>query len=525
MKSYLFLLLCICYACGSAAQFRNILIDPAGQPNEPSIIIDPKNTKHLVAGSNLQNVYSSADGGLTWTKSFIASSYGVWGDPIIIVDTAHSFYYFHLSNTGTTNPIFNSPGWIDRMVCQRMDNFSGTWNNGSYAGADTSKKQDKPGLAYDSKRDKIYMTWTEFDRYGTNSPSDSSRILFSSSSDHGNTWSPVSRISSKGGDCVDDDNTVEGATPCVGPNGEVYVAWAGPDGLVFNKSLNGGTTWLPNETFVSTIPGGWDYNIYGVNRCNGLPFTACDISNSPYKGNIYINWSDQRNGLNNTDVWICRSANGGNTWSAPIRVNDDTGAHQQFLSSMTIDQTTGYIYVLFYDRRNEVLAGETEVYLAVSKDGGNTFKNIKVSQSSFRPDASTFFGDYTGITAHNGVVRPIWTRMDAGITTIWTAIGDTALEVNSPLPSTNRLESIYPNPFKSFAEIPFTLGAQANVTLAVYDMLGRPVASIYDNQQFPAGYHVAHFTPQAYNLPSGIYTFQLRAGGERLVKQAIYTGL
>jgi hypothetical protein len=56
-------------------------------------------------------------------------------------------------------------------------------------------------------------------------------------------------------------------------------------------------------------------------------------------------------------------------------------------------------------------------------------------------------------------------------------------------------------------------------------MLGRPVASIYDNQQFPAGYHVAHFTPQAYNLPSGIYTFQLRAGGERLVKQAIYTGL
>ncbi|MBK7266279.1 MAG: hypothetical protein IPI12_08095 [Ignavibacteriales bacterium] len=41
------------------------------------------------------------------------------------------------------------------------------------------------------------------------------------------------KISDKSGDCVDEDNTVEGAVPAVGPNGEVYVSWTGPYGLLF----------------------------------------------------------------------------------------------------------------------------------------------------------------------------------------------------------------------------------------------------------------------------------------------------
>ena len=67
------------------------------------------------------------------------------------------------------------------------------------------------------------MSWTEFDNYGSTSSSDSSRILFSFSSDSGNTWSTPLKICDQEGDCIDDDNTVEGAVPAVGPNGEVYV--------------------------------------------------------------------------------------------------------------------------------------------------------------------------------------------------------------------------------------------------------------------------------------------------------------
>ena len=64
------------------------------------------------------------------------------------------------------------------------------------------------------------------------------------------------------GNCIDDDYTTEGAVPAVGPNGEIYVSWAGPEGLVFDKSLDGGDTW-GTDIFISDIPGGWAFNVPG----------------------------------------------------------------------------------------------------------------------------------------------------------------------------------------------------------------------------------------------------------------------
>ena len=81
------------------------------------------------------------------------------------------------------------------------------------------------------------------------------------------------RISDKGGNCVDSDSTVEGAVPAIGPNGEVFVSWAGPLGIMFDKSTDGGVT-FGNDTFVTTQPGGWDFDVPAIYRANGLPITA-----------------------------------------------------------------------------------------------------------------------------------------------------------------------------------------------------------------------------------------------------------
>ncbi len=70
----------------------------------------------------------------------------------------------------------------------------------------------------------VYVTWTEFASYGSSNPNDSSRIKFSRSTDKEITWSNAITISDRSGDCIDSDNTVEGAVPCVGPNGEIYVS-------------------------------------------------------------------------------------------------------------------------------------------------------------------------------------------------------------------------------------------------------------------------------------------------------------
>jgi hypothetical protein len=158
----------------------------------------------------------------------------------------------------------------------------------------------------------------------------------------------------------------------------------------------------------------------GVYRCFGFPSIACDYS-SQYKGTVYITWADQRKGTDNTDIWLSNSVNGGLSWSMPIKVNNDSGNKHQFFNWMTIDQSTGYLYVVFYDRRNYE-SDSTDVYLARSTDGGRTFSNERISESPFFPESGTFMGDYTNVVASDGVIRPIWTRLDYSNLSIWTAI-------------------------------------------------------------------------------------------------------
>ncbi|MBK9733513.1 MAG: T9SS type A sorting domain-containing protein [Saprospiraceae bacterium] len=479
---------------------QNILISEQNFPNEPSITMDPKNPANLIAGSNLNNIYISKDTGRTWVEDNLTSSYGVWGDPVIAVDTAGHFYYFHLSNP-------QNGSWIDRIVCQKTTDIGDFWSDGSYAGLNGSKDQDKHWVVVDPQNNNIYMTWTQFDDYGSTLQTDSSHIMFSKSLDAGLTWSAAKRIDTKGGNCLDEDDTVEGAVPAVGTNGEIYVSWAGPQGIVFNKSYDQGMTWLPKEISVDDMPSGWDYSIPGIFRANGLPVTKCDLSAGPNRGTIYINWSDQRNGATNTDIWISKSIDQGLNWTLPIKVNGDNTNRHQFFTWMTIDQTSGFIYILFYDRRN-YSDTQTDVYLAISKDGAQTFENIKVSESPFIPDAGIFFGDYTNITASNGIVRPIWTRLHNGKLSLWTHLYNEN-ELSSSGDLQQSLTSIdmnnFPNPSKNISYISYKLHQKSEVSLYIYDINGTVVKKIIDRKFQEYGKFVETIDVLEYGLKSGMY--------------------
>ena len=415
---YFFLFIFLLTSVNIFSQYPNILVDNSGSPNEVTIAINPLNPDILAAGANINCFYRSTNGGLTWTESqMVSSSLGVWGDPVVLFDSLGNLYYAHLSN-----PI--SGWWIDRIVVQKSTNNGLTWNGGVgiYQGM-SPQAQDKEWLAVDHSqspyRGTIYATWTEFDSYGSSNQSDSSRIRFSKSTDLGLTWSNTKVISDVSGNCIDSDHTTEGAVPCVGPNGEIYVAWAGPAGIVLDRSFDGGETWGP-DIFVSDMPGGWDFDVSGIYRCNGMPITMCDISNSPYRGHVYVVWSDQRNGATNTDIFMAKSTNGGTSWTAPIKVNDDNTTRHQFFVWSTIDPLTGHLWFVFYDRRNTTGAA-TDVFCAKSTDGGTTFENFKISESSFTPTSGVFFGDYTNIAAWEGKIYPIWMRLQGSLS-IWVSI-------------------------------------------------------------------------------------------------------
>ncbi|HEY3249568.1 MAG TPA: sialidase family protein [Ignavibacteria bacterium] len=401
-------------------QFKNIKVNTSqSQANEVTIFINPANPNNIIGAANLNFYYWSIDKGLTWTEGKLESeTYGVWGDPCLVFDLQGNAYYFHLSRPSKQQ-------WIDRIVCQKSTDGGMSWSSpGTYTGLNLPKKQDKQWACVDytggPKKNNIYATWTQFDAYGSADPLDSSNIMFSLSSDEGLNWSTAKRINQFGGDCRDSDNTTEGAVPCVGPNGEIYVSWSGPRGIIFDRSTDGGKTWLDNDISVSPHIIGWAYDIEGIYRCNGMPVTGCDISSSQYKGNVYINYSDSRIGdEEDVDVFVVRSTDGGTSWNDPVRVNKDAQGNkkQQFMNWMSVDPVTGAVNVLYYDRR-DYNDTKTDVCLARSTDGGISFTEYKISEKPFTPSQNVFFGDYINVCSYNNQVACIWQRMDEGILSI-----------------------------------------------------------------------------------------------------------
>jgi hypothetical protein len=498
------------------AQHTNITITTISNPNEPSIYIDPKNPSRMMAANNISDYYTSDDGGFTWKWGRLQSELGVWGDPCIVADTAGNFYFFHLSNPPAGE-------WIDRIVCQRTDDFGTSWTPGSGIGHVPGKAQDKEWVVVNPYNNEIYITWTQFDNYGSENPADSSIIRFSKSSDMGETWSEPVRLCKIAGDCIDSDNTVEGAVPTVGPEGQIYVSWAGPAGIVFDKSLDGGTTWLEDDIFITEQIGGWDQTIPGIFRCNGMPVTDCDRSNSPYRGTIYVTYADQRNGVDDTDIWLTKSTDEGNTWSTPIRVNDDVPGRHQFFPWMTVDQTTGKLWFVFCDRRNHSDLA-TDVYMAVSDDGGETFTNFKVSKEPFIPDPTIFFGDYNNISATNNIIRPVWTRLHNCRLSILTAIIDpevVGINSNEFIPYSET--QITPNPFKHSTAFSFKLRRPAEVSLSVNDITGRPIIQLIDRSILGPGKYTKILEAEGYNLQPGAYIFMLRVDNKLTTRKVIYT--
>jgi hypothetical protein len=118
---------------------------------------------------------------------------------------------------------------------------------------------------------------------------------------------------------------------------------------------------------------------------------------------------------------LIRSNDGGESWSKPLRVNQDAKGKHQFFPWLAVDESTGYLYAVYYDRR-AYSDNQTDVYVAYSTDGGQTFTEKKISERPFTPVEGPFFGDYNNIAAVQGRIVPVWTRMDDRATTVWTTI-------------------------------------------------------------------------------------------------------
>jgi hypothetical protein len=376
------------------------------ETNEPSIAIHPTNPNIQILGSNTAYFFQSTDAGYSWKSLSLSPPEGFYGDPVVHIDQQGRFYLLSLAR----NPRLEWPEQFDRIVLQSSRDGGASWIS-TGIGHRKGKMQDKPWIAMDEHKKSplkgsLYVSWTEFDRYGSKSASDSSRIRFAWRRNATDSFQTTT-ISDSCGDATDDDGTLEGATCAVGAAGEVYCVWAGKGKLWFDMSLDGGKTWGKDQIVANQHTGWAVADIPALMRSNNMPFLKSDS-----KGRLYLIYGDKRHG--DYDIFLKTSQDGGKSWSDDLRLNSDPQGNRrdQYMPQLCVDQITGKAYAIWYDRRHSANNIYTDIYLRPIVKG-KPGKEYRVTNQSFCPPGSkVFFGDYIAVAAAKGQVRVAFTTYE-----------------------------------------------------------------------------------------------------------------
>lgn len=204
------------------------------------------------------------------------------------------------------------------------------------------------------------------------------------------------------------------------------------------------------------------------------------------------------------DVWV-------NFWGSPtasadwrIKAGLSPDAMQLFRSMMCKQVEDG-------DHDSKlVLTGTSNIFLyqaylgRVQVSGSNTF-DVFVDDSAVQVATTGALRGDIDRTCYDGVSY-------SGVNTL------VSVSETQERPETFSLSQNYPNPFNPTTAISYQLIANSFVTLKVYDMLGRTVATVV-NQLSTAGKHTVQW--DASGLPSGVYVYRLHAGIQVSAKKMI----
>lgn len=402
-----------------------VVTGPTSQ-SENSIFVDPMNNDIILNSNNSTNTPSggitlygandlySFDGGEIWEGELQGAGGNNSGDPAALIGRNGRWFIGYIRNSGQWVSYSDNQGdsWTALQVAAAPSGFSSLLDK-NHMWIDNSPSSPYEGYLYDA--------WTTFGGQNDND------IEIASSSTNGESWTPPVNISNN----LNAGSHSQGVNITTGPGGEAYALFAiydnwpsDEDALALARSFDGGATW---ESFriLENIRGIRTSETSKNMRVNSFPVITADISNGPNRGTLYAVWANiGYPGINtgsDIDVYMIKSEDDGDTWSDPVRVNQDPAGlgKQHFFPWIDCDPVSGTLSVVFYDDRN-VSSSQCEVYCAVSYDGGDSWEDFMVSDVSFSPSpipglASGYFGDYLGISSYGGKVYPVWTDNRTGV--------------------------------------------------------------------------------------------------------------
>jgi hypothetical protein len=457
--------------------------------SESDLHVDPTNPRHLIGVSkwftnsegynHLTGFFESFDGGATWPQQGHIPGYEGWtdnSDPAGAFDPWGNFYavvlpyMFTYDSIGGHNFLSTSVNpLLPRMAIGVAVRPHGARTATSWLTTRSGKPDyvattpfdgmptfDKQWIAIDTNRaskhfGRIYVSWAVgnaheegghagADRYASSTKQGPILTVYESHADarpdgtH-TAWStpkPAFHAALGSGD--------NGSIPRVAPNGTVWMETASfpGNGIVFTSSLtsstDGGATWAPRRAIAKHVPSDYDNTTFRSAFGEAFGVGPRKVSG---RYPLYLAYENAPRGP--VEIFLKASFDGGRTWRAPIRVNDNPGTASEALQPGIAVAPNGIVAVTFYDRRLPCPAqGSAETTAAgLMFDGRAPYDrvnycintavqlyrpnlrpighNVRMSPHTWDPQLSaaryscicspgSFIGDYFGIDARGGFV-------------------------------------------------------------------------------------------------------------------------
>jgi hypothetical protein len=390
-----------------------------GSQSEESIAINPAQPDNVIAGSNeiqrlpMRALYST-DSGATFTGVDLPlppartnNGFDFGSDPGVAFDADGNAYYSYIV------VFFGAGGGINgtEMAVAHSTDHGATWAP-FYFAPETGSGQfnDKPMITVDTgtaHHNRVYVAW-DHATGNSSSTKNGNNVLLSFSDDGGVTFtSPVSvsgPFTGKTGGI--------GADPYVTEDGTLHVAWQdyAHGTIVDAASTDGGQTFAAPHTIANV--GGFEFKVAAQSTRGALVYPSCGSFGTA----LYCSYMDGSDDA--TSVFVAKSTDGGVTWT-PTTVAPSGG--DQFNQWLAVDPSDGSVNVAYYDTGAHGLPA-TRYTLARSMDGGASYTAAAVAtattdETCCAPSVNlgNQYGDYEGVAALNGTVRPVWVDRRADV--------------------------------------------------------------------------------------------------------------
>ena len=356
----------------------------------------------------------SGDFGTTWRDRGRVSNraFGSAGDPVLARDSVTGRIYFstlYFAGSGINVFRSNDDGLTFSAPVNAFPGFQQISGGLDFLDKEWMAIDNFPGPGQGN----IYVVARNFAPL----PAGAARagITFTRSTNGGQSYGPSPGLLLASGATAN----VQGAWVAVGVDHAVYVFWYDqnfmPRQLRMRKSVDQGVSFGAPVT-VTTLAGTGTNGDLGFGQFRTNSFIQV-VTNPVDASILYASFNDNPPGPDRGDIYFTQSIDGGDTWSAPVRVNDDPTTRDQWQPALGVTSNGSHVFVGFYDRRLSVSNTLIDVWGAIAPISGTTVtfgRNFPITTESFPavPGGNSvnpvYMGDYDQAVADSEFFYYTW---------------------------------------------------------------------------------------------------------------------